>query len=114
MVQPRSRRRRLFLRRELHKIHGAVEAARILSEAVATDQLGPERDHRRAPRAITSLLELVGERLQVLRRAARRRSAPTEERPQNAGDPPGSPADERMLSMYARQRRAGRSRSAPA
>ena len=76
MAKPLPRRRRLSLRRELRTIHGAVEAARILSEAVATNQLGPERDHRRAPRAITSLLVLVGERLQALRRMARPRSAP--------------------------------------
>jgi hypothetical protein len=81
MANPLSRRRRRYLRRELHKLHGAVEAARILSEAVATDQLGPERDHRRAPRAITSLLALVGERLQALRRMARPRSTPPEARP---------------------------------
>src|SRR6188768_3789988 len=61
MTKPLSRRRRIYLRRELHVIRGAVEAARILGEAVATDQLGPERDHRRAPRAITSLLTLVDE-----------------------------------------------------
>lgn len=72
MVKHRSRRKRLRLRRELHLISGAVEAARILGEAVATDQLGPDRDHRRAPRAITSLLTLVEERLRVLRRAAGR------------------------------------------
>ena len=65
-------RSRLRLRRELDLIRGAVEAARILGEALATDQLGPDEDHRRAPRAITSLLALVGERLDVLRRAARR------------------------------------------
>ena len=76
-----SRRRRRHLRRELHEIHGAVEAARILCEAVATDQLGPARDHRRAPRAITSLLVLVGDRLQALRRMARSRRAPPEALP---------------------------------
>jgi hypothetical protein len=78
MAKPLSKRRRRYLRRELHNIQGAVEAARILSEAVATDQLGPERDCRRAPRAITSLLVLVSERLQNLRRMARPRSAPPE------------------------------------
>jgi regulator of protease activity HflC (stomatin/prohibitin superfamily) len=80
MVKPLTRRQRLYLRRELHKIRGAVEAARILSEAVATDQLGPDRDHRCAPRAIASVLTLVDERLQRLRRAARRPGA-SQERP---------------------------------
>ena len=57
-------------------IDGAVEAARILGEAVATSQLGPEADHHRAPRALTSLLSLVGERLRDLRRTVRRRRPP--------------------------------------
>jgi regulator of protease activity HflC (stomatin/prohibitin superfamily) len=78
MAKPLTRRRRLYLRRELHQIQGALEAARILSEAVATDQLGPERDYHRAPRAITSVLVLVGERVHRLRRAARRSSSPPE------------------------------------
>ncbi len=64
--------RRLRLRRELETIRGAVEAARILGEAVATSQLGPERDHRRAPRALTCLLSLVEDRLREVRRAARK------------------------------------------
>jgi hypothetical protein len=81
MAKPLSRRKRRYLRRELHKIHGAVEAARILSEAVTTNQIGLERDHRRAPRAITSLLALVGERLQALRRMARPRNASPEALP---------------------------------
>lgn len=60
------------LRRELEVISGAVEAARILGEALATDQLGPDRDHRRAPRALTSLLTLVERRLSdVCRRGLR-------------------------------------------
>lgn len=91
MVKPLTRRRRLYLRRELHKIRGAVEAARILSEAVATDQLGPDRDHRRAPRAIASLLVLVDERLQRLRRAARRPSASQERPPEKSTSRPGAP-----------------------
>ena len=107
MAKPLSWRRRRYLRRELHTIHGAVEAARILSEAVATDQLGPERDHRRAPRAITSLLVLVGERLQVLRRAARRRSPPSKALAQDAGGSPWGSPDERVLAMCAQQQRAG-------
>jgi hypothetical protein len=107
MAKPLPRRRRLNLRRELHKIHGAVEAARILSEAVATGQLGPERDHRRAPRAIASLLVLVGERLQVLRRAARPRGAPQEGPAEGAGGPGPRSADERVLKICARQQRAG-------
>ena len=78
MAKPLTRRTRRYLRRELHKIQGALEAARILSDAVATDQLGPDRDHRRAPRAIASLLVLVGERVHRLRRAARRSSGPLE------------------------------------
>src|SRR5690606_17407505 len=76
MEKPLARRKRLYLRRELHVIRGAVEAARILAEAVATDQLGPARDHHRAPRALTSLLSLVEARLRGLHRAARRGGAP--------------------------------------
>ncbi len=72
MVKHLSARRRLRLRRELETIRGAVEAARILGEAVATSQLGPERDHRRAPRALTCLLSLVDDRLREVRRAARK------------------------------------------
>jgi hypothetical protein len=107
MAKPLPRRKRIYLRRELHKIHGAIEAARILSEAVATDQLGPARDLRRAPRAIASLLALVGERLQVLRRAARRRGAPQEEPAAEAGGPGPRSSDEQVLEIYARQQRAG-------
>ncbi len=72
MAKHLSARRRLRLRRELQTIRGAVEAARILGEAVATDQLGPERDHRRAPRALTCLLSLVDDRLREVRRAVRK------------------------------------------
>ena len=114
MANPLTRRRRLYLRRELHKVHGAVEAARMLSEAVATDQLGPDHDHRSAPRAIASLLLLVGERLQYLRRSARHRSdppealaqvasSPPEELTQATGDPPAASSDERVLAMCAQQ-----------
>ena len=107
MVKSLPRRRRRYLRRELHKIHGAVEAGRILIEAVATGQLGPERDHRRAPRAIASLLMLVGERLQMLRRAARRRGAPQERHAEGAGGPGPRSLDERLLEICAWRQRAG-------
>jgi hypothetical protein len=75
MAKHLSTRRRRHLRRELETIRGAVEAARILGEAVATSQLGPERDHRRAPRALTHLLALVDDRLREVRRAARKLGA---------------------------------------
>lgn len=88
-------------------IHGAVEAARILGEAPATDQLGPDLDHRRAPRAITSLLTLVGERLQDLRRANRRSRHDAEHPPAHdaAGWDPRTP-DERVLALCAMRQRA--------
>ena len=108
MVNHRSRRRRLYLRRELHVIHGAVEAARILGEALATDQLGPDEDHRRAPRAITSLLALVGERLDILRRAARRSSDPRHRDARPASGWERMSPGERVLARVAmRQRAAG-------
>jgi hypothetical protein len=77
MAKHLSARRRLRLRRELETIRGAVEAARILGEAVATSQLGPERDHRRAPRALNCLLALVDDRLRDVRRADRKLDAAT-------------------------------------
>ncbi len=80
MAKHLSSRRRLRLRRELETIRGAVEAARILGGAVATSQLGPERDHRRAPRALTCLLTLVDDRLREVRRAARKLDAEGEPR----------------------------------
>ena len=98
----------------------------MLSEAVATDQLGPDHDHRSAPRAIASLLVLVGERLQYLRRSARHRSDPPEalaqvasgpqeeELSQASGGPPEGSSDERVLAMCARQQRARGSRAARA
>ncbi len=88
-------------------IHGAVEAARILGEALATDQLGPDRDHRRAPRAITSLLTLVEERLSALRRAARHSRAPQHCNERRAAGWEGMSPDERLLAMRATQQRAG-------
>lgn len=101
------------LHRELEVIGGAVEAARILGEALATDQLGPDRDHRRAPRAITSLLTLVERRLRdVCRRGLRpaesRSAAPGEAA---AAEPPvGRPArgsfDEQILARIAMRQRA--------
>jgi hypothetical protein len=100
------------LRRELEVIGGAVEAARILGEALATDQLGPDRDHRRAPRAITSLLTLVERRLSdVCRRGLRPvetgSAAPGEEA---AAETPGGRRgsfDEQILARIAmRQRNA--------
>jgi hypothetical protein len=112
MVQPlsRRRRRRRHLRRELYVIRGAVEAARILGEALATDQLGPEHDHRSAPRAITSLLSLVSERLRTLQRAARRGGGGGEPRRLHVHRAAGwerlSP-DERVLAICAMRQRAG-------
>ena len=105
MAKQLSRRRRLYLRRELREIYGAVEAARILAEAVATDQLGPELDHRRAPRALTSMLSLVGERLQVLRRAAGRRDDPWR-RGHRVAPQRGTLTDERLLALCAMRQRA--------
>ena len=106
MAKHLSRRRRLYLRRELHVIHGAVDAARILGEALATDQLGPDDDHRRAPRALTSLLTLVGERLNALRRAARHGGDPRHrDMRRSAGWERMSPA-ERVLAMVAMRQRA--------
>jgi hypothetical protein len=128
MLKHPSARRRLRLRRELEVLRGAVEAARILGEAVATSQLGPELDHRQAPRALTSLLSLVGTRLSDLRRAVRRRRPPLRLRAPAAAAPPlrtrGAAAppplspsaaapprlspDERVLALCAlRQRAAG-------
>jgi hypothetical protein len=106
MAKRLSRRRRLYLRRELHMIHGAVEAARILAEAVATDQLGPELDHRRAPRAITSMLSLVGGRLQVLRRAAQRGGRDPWRRAHRGATRSRLLTDERMLALCAMRQRA--------
>jgi hypothetical protein len=87
-------------------IHGAVEAARILGEALATDQLGPDRDHRRAPRAITSLLTLVGQRLESLQRAARRGGRVRRLDPRRAADRERMSPDERVLAMCAGRSRA--------
>jgi hypothetical protein len=96
------------LRRELETIRGAVEAARILSEAVATAQLGPERDHRRAPRAISCLLALVDQRLGEVRRAVRRGGAIRGVRAQDIAGRSRMSPDERVLALCAmRQRRAG-------
>jgi hypothetical protein len=103
MMKHPSTPRRLHLRRELDVIRGAVEAARILGEAIATSQLGPEADHRRAPRALTSLLSLVSARLRVLRRAARRGRPllPFPLRAPTAAPPPRLSSDERMLALCA-------------
>ena len=109
MAKHLSARRRLRLRRELELIRGAVEAARILGEAVATSQLGPERDHRRAPRALTSLLSLVEARLRELRRAVRGGGEPRtlrDPRRSAAGWARLSP-DERMLALCAMRQRGG-------
>jgi hypothetical protein len=106
MQKQSSRRRRRYLRRELHVIHGAIEAARILGEALATDQLGPDEDHRRAPRAITSLLTLVGERLNVLRRAARRGGDPRHRDLRRAPGWERMSPGERVLAMVAMRQRA--------
>jgi hypothetical protein len=111
-IHGKSRRRRL--RRELEVIGGAIEAARILGEALATDQLGPDRDHQRAPRALTSLLTLVERQLRdVCRRRLRsiesRRAAPPEETP--AETPGGRLAqrtfDDRIRAQIAMRQRAG-------
>ncbi len=109
-MNPPLARRRLRLRRELAVIRGAVEAARILGEAIATSQLGPELDHHQAPRALTSLLSLVGDRLGSLRRAARRRRPlrHPRARPAATAAPPRLSPDERLLALCAlRQRSAG-------
>jgi hypothetical protein len=106
--------KRSRLRRELEVIGGAVEAARILGEALATGQLAPDRDHRRAPRALTSLLTLVERQLRdVCRRGLRpvgSRSATLDEEAAVAM-PPGRPArgsfDEQILTQIAMRQRAG-------
>ena len=108
MAKHLSRRRALRLRRELDVIHGAVEAARILGEALATDQLGPARDHRRAPGALTSLLTLVGERLRVLRRMARRGGRdPRHHHARRAIGWGQLSPDERVLALCAMRQHAG-------
>jgi hypothetical protein len=126
-------RGQLHLRRELAEIRSAIDAARILGEAVATSQLGPERDHRQAPRALTSLLSLIGKRLRELQRAVGKAEAgvePSRAEPPRAESPRAEPSraeppraeplcatprprceqltpDERLLLLvYARQQRA--------
>ena len=87
-------------------LHGAVEAARILGEAIATSQLGPEADHRRAPRALTSLLSLVGARLRTLHRAARRRRPARPLPAPVAAAAPALSVDEQVLAFCALRQRA--------
>ncbi|HWO18323.1 MAG TPA: hypothetical protein VNO30_06090 [Kofleriaceae bacterium] len=112
------------LRRELTELRSALDAARILAEAVATSQLGPERDHRQAPRALTSMLSLIGKRLRELHRAVAKTEAsaePPHAEPSPRVEPPPRPRaqpssprrcaqftpDERLLLLvYARQQRA--------
>jgi hypothetical protein len=114
MAKHLSARRRLRLRRELELIRGAVEAARILGEAVATSQLGPERDHRRAPRALTSLLALVETRLRDVHRAVRGGRDPRRHRTRRGAGWAGLSPDERMLALCAMRQRSPSSSGRPA
>lgn len=103
MTNHESGRARRRLCRELDVIRGAVEAARILGEAVATSQLGPERDHHRAPRAIIAVLSLVEVRLRKVRREVRvgRGARPHEAQRAAPTAAAGRLADGRVLEFYA-------------
>lgn len=65
------KRRRVALSYELSEISDAIEAARLLGDAVCTHQLGTEHDRRTAPRALTAVLNLVGARLKDVARIVR-------------------------------------------
>lgn len=56
---------------ELGELADALEAARMLSEAIVTEQLGPDHDRRHAPRALTAMLSITWARLRDLTRAVR-------------------------------------------
>lgn len=51
---------------ELEQLQNAAEAARLLVEALAHDQLATERDERAALRAVAGVLYLVATRLRDL------------------------------------------------
>lgn len=64
---PRDRRPNEAIVCELTDLEDALACAGIVAEALATDQLATEEDVRRAPRAVASVLRLVGRRLRSLR-----------------------------------------------
>lgn len=65
------KRRRWALSYELSEIADAIDAARMLGEAVSTNQLGSDYDQRHAPRALTAVLSLAWARVRDLNRVVR-------------------------------------------
>lgn len=64
-------RKRIVLSWELGELADTLEAARMLSEAIVTEQLGPDHDRRQAPRALTAMLSITWARLRDLTRVVR-------------------------------------------
>jgi len=64
-------RKRIVLSYELAELADACQAARILSEAIETRQLGSDYDQRQAPRALTAILSITWARLKDLTRVSR-------------------------------------------
>jgi len=62
---------RIALSWELAEIVDALEAARVLGEAVATCQLGTDYDREHAPRSLVAMLSLTWVRLRDVLRAVR-------------------------------------------
>lgn len=62
-------RRKMSLSRELYTLMNAIEAGRILSDQLGTQQYATPYDEHRAPHAAAAILVLVGERIRNLRRA---------------------------------------------
>lgn len=65
------KQRRVAMSYELLEIADAIEAARMLGDAISTTQLGSEHDQRNAPRALTAVLNIVGARLKDVTRVLR-------------------------------------------
>lgn len=63
--------KRVALSYEIGEIADTIEAARVLSEAIETNQLGSDYDRRRAPRALTAVLALAWARLRDVTRVVR-------------------------------------------
>ena len=101
---PRPERKRVVLSWELAEIADALDAARIISDAIATNQLGLEQDRVRAPRALTAMLSITWARLRDVNRAVRGDLDPgTISAPHNDGNGIGR-LDEPVLLAWSRPR----------